>query len=253
MRISVILATQHPHVEILFLNDLQATSFGINDPGFKAHRGLGILDEEENESEQIAHSYGLIGRPFDMVIEPSVTRYGNRDAENYHRKEILYKGVVWIVKDMDLRSHRHSNTAKLLSTSTGATNNTEATTTSLIKPTQKSNLESPDSRSPEHTTIENRKVSGESNAPDRVQQRQDSRRKIFPTAKKAQIDEEQAARRKNSSKKRSRSVDSPGEEDENEDKAHSASESPTVCKRQRPESTMPSNKDGDEAQEAGSR
>jgi hypothetical protein len=107
-QLSIILAVEHPYLAFWFLSDADKTSFSMDNPEFKPHRAL-KLDDTEKDQEHIACPSKLLYRPYDLVVEPCVTRHGNKDAEQYDKRKVVHRGIVWMIKEkclvkVDLKS-----------------------------------------------------------------------------------------------------------------------------------------------------
>ncbi|EXJ56681.1 hypothetical protein A1O7_07025 [Cladophialophora yegresii CBS 114405] len=100
LRLSARLSTENPEVRFYFLDDLEKTKFDLRHDRFKPHRILKLDDEEFDDEAQRAEAEALVGRPFDMVVEPCVVRRGDAKGQEYEKEQVLYRGVVWMVKGM---------------------------------------------------------------------------------------------------------------------------------------------------------
>jgi hypothetical protein len=107
LRLSARLSAENPKVEILFLNDMGKTKFNLKADWFKPHRAL-KLDEEDDDGAQDAEAADLVGRPFDLVVEPCIARYGDAKGQEYDKHQVLYPAVVWMVKGMGIAAEESS-------------------------------------------------------------------------------------------------------------------------------------------------
>ena len=196
MRLAIVLAAQHPHVEIRFLNDIKNSSFNMKDPAFKPSRGMKLEGDTEEKAEKKALAQGLLGRPFDLVIEPSVTRYGNKDGENYHRKKVLHRGEVWVVKDADLKIKEPAMADDRSAGQGLAAGKSPQKTTTFHESTKKQEPTEKESTPPENPHLEGKKAKVEGlTSPTRGGAARTLRSEIKLTPKMAAIDEGKIGRK----------------------------------------------------------
>ncbi|OCT48829.1 hypothetical protein CLCR_04545 [Cladophialophora carrionii] len=100
LRLSARLTSENPEVKVYFLDDLGKTKFDLRHDRFRPHRILKLDDEEYDDEAQRAEAEALVGRPFDMVVEPCIVRRGDAKGEEYDKEQVLHRGVVWMVKGM---------------------------------------------------------------------------------------------------------------------------------------------------------
>lgn len=101
MQLSSILSQQNPEVRFSFLNDLPE-AFRLKSPRFTPHLELNLGGDDEDDEVEDPKVLALIGRPVDMVVEPSIARFGDKFGNDYERGKVLRRGVVWMVKDEHL-------------------------------------------------------------------------------------------------------------------------------------------------------
>ena len=86
-RVSTKLWTQRQALECRYLRDLCKERFYYASPTLEAH-SLHRLDDPGDKS--------LDGKVPKIVVHPAVLMAGTHDAENYERKVVLTKAVVWM-------------------------------------------------------------------------------------------------------------------------------------------------------------
>ncbi|OAP63614.1 hypothetical protein AYL99_02841 [Fonsecaea erecta] len=96
MRLSGILNMQFPKIQFFFLNDLTETNFSLKDTHFQLDQALHIDESDEGDRSK---AQALESQPIDMVVEPAVARYGNKNGEDYETGNVVSRGSVWIVQN----------------------------------------------------------------------------------------------------------------------------------------------------------
>lgn len=168
MSLSTSLFAQKPEILVSF--DLNRC-FVINSPNFTPHRGMKLKEDDDDEDGRDPFKIGIVGKPLDLVIEPTILKAGDKDGKNYDQVKVMHVGIVWVVSEDQQRENKKMEESY-------STMRRSSSATSAPKTKQKARLNSPDGTEslPSRKSVSTQEDS--SGLPKRNRQRREDKRQM---------------------------------------------------------------------------